>query len=254
MDITPIALSEGKAYALDARTMHLDSATRTRDAPTGHLIISPYPTKYMYHWRLPDGPTFCLRPSDLKMSPWNTRCSRACRPRPSRNGSSAHQTDHTRDAHTLCNIRLREGDGPRRGNQGGRQEADDWYGKVDHGSLASKKASLRSSSMTPSRKGLGYKLVDTVIGIGHEKELKRYTDISFRQPNMLSMCRKLGCAIEPSKKGLPGKPQSCLNGYEDVARGRSSFPRFLVVAPQVPKSLGLDIVPREAPEGCTSIL
>ena len=44
-------------------------------------------------------------------------------------------------------------------------------------------------------KGLGYKLVDTVIGIGHEKGVEEiYGFVLSDNRNMLNMCRKLGCS------------------------------------------------------------
>ena len=49
MDINPIALSDGKALALDARII-LDAHYSSGPQAHPHLIISPYPTKYVTHW------------------------------------------------------------------------------------------------------------------------------------------------------------------------------------------------------------
>ena len=52
-------------------------------------------------------------------------------------------------------------------------------------------------------KGLGFKLVDMVIGIGHEKGLKEiYGYVLSENMRMIHMCRRLGCTIEPLEEGI----------------------------------------------------
>jgi acetyltransferase len=52
-------------------------------------------------------------------------------------------------------------------------------------------------------KGLGYKLVDMVIGIGHEKGVEEiYGFVLSNNTKMLNMCSKLGCAIEPMEDDI----------------------------------------------------
>ena len=52
-------------------------------------------------------------------------------------------------------------------------------------------------------KGLGYKLVDMVIGIGHEKGVKEiYGFVLSNNTKMLNMCSKLGCTIEPMEDDI----------------------------------------------------
>ena len=61
MDINPIAISDGKAYALDSRIILGGEATGSvQHYP--HLIITPYPTRYVTPWTLPDGTEVLLRP------------------------------------------------------------------------------------------------------------------------------------------------------------------------------------------------
>ncbi|OPY72963.1 MAG: Acetyltransferase Pat [Syntrophorhabdus sp. PtaU1.Bin002] len=62
IDINPLAISNGKASALDARII-LD---KNHDAAAGrsphpHLIITPYPTRYTIPWQLSDGTEVLLR-------------------------------------------------------------------------------------------------------------------------------------------------------------------------------------------------
>ncbi|MDD5167553.1 MAG: bifunctional acetate--CoA ligase family protein/GNAT family N-acetyltransferase [Syntrophales bacterium] len=61
MDMNPIAISAGKAVALDARII-LDQHYIQRDAPYPHLVFTPYPMRYVTHWRLPNGTDVLLRP------------------------------------------------------------------------------------------------------------------------------------------------------------------------------------------------
>ena len=52
-------------------------------------------------------------------------------------------------------------------------------------------------------KGLGYKLVDMVIGIGHEKGVEEiYGFVLSDNLKMLNMCSKLGCTIEPMEDDI----------------------------------------------------
>ena len=50
MDINPIALSDGKAIALDARIILDENYRNGSSSSAPHLIISPYPTKYITNW------------------------------------------------------------------------------------------------------------------------------------------------------------------------------------------------------------
>lgn len=62
IDINPLAISNGKASALDARIIidkEYDPAACRSTHP--HLIITPYPTRYTTPWRLSDGTEVVLR-------------------------------------------------------------------------------------------------------------------------------------------------------------------------------------------------
>ncbi len=64
MDINPLAVSGGKAFALDARIIlgadHVEGKAAASAYP--HLVITPYPTRYVTPWRLSDGTEVILRP------------------------------------------------------------------------------------------------------------------------------------------------------------------------------------------------
>jgi acetyltransferase len=61
-DINPLAISNGKAFALDARIVIDKDYDTTGRSPYPHLIITPYPTRYITPWKLSDGTEVLLRP------------------------------------------------------------------------------------------------------------------------------------------------------------------------------------------------
>jgi acetyltransferase len=61
MDINPLSVSDGKFYALDARII-IDQTVTEKTDPHSHLVIMPYPSKYVTPWRLDDGTEVILRP------------------------------------------------------------------------------------------------------------------------------------------------------------------------------------------------
>lgn len=62
IDINPLAISKGKANALDARIIIDKSFQATGRSTYPHLIITPYPTRYITPWQLSDGTKVLLRP------------------------------------------------------------------------------------------------------------------------------------------------------------------------------------------------
>jgi len=62
IDINPVAVRTGTATALDARII-LDPDTPAGGPPDyAHLMITPYPTRYIQYWRCHDGRRVLLRP------------------------------------------------------------------------------------------------------------------------------------------------------------------------------------------------
>ncbi len=61
MDINPIGVSKGKPFALDARII-IDPSNIEYTVPYKHLVMTPYPSRYIVSWRLNDGQEITLRP------------------------------------------------------------------------------------------------------------------------------------------------------------------------------------------------
>ena len=61
IDIDPLVIGHGETYALNARMM-IDGEYVEHGSPYPHLVITPYPTRYVTSWRLPDGVEVLLRP------------------------------------------------------------------------------------------------------------------------------------------------------------------------------------------------
>ncbi len=203
MDINPIALSNGKAFALDARVI-LDANYKNHSSSHPHLIISPYPTKYMAHWRLPDGSDVLLRPVRPEDEPLEHEMLTSLSQKTLKERFFQPIKQITHEMHTrLCNIdyeremaivaEIREGNQKRLIGMGRLIMEPDLkkgeFAVIVHDAYQGK--------------GLGYKLVDTVIGIGHEKGVEEiYGFVLSDNTNMLNMSRKLGCTIEPLEEGI----------------------------------------------------
>ena len=61
MDINPLVVSGDELYVLDARII-IDPKVPEQGEAHPHLVIMPYPTKYVTPWRLKDGTEVTLRP------------------------------------------------------------------------------------------------------------------------------------------------------------------------------------------------
>jgi len=61
IDINPLAISNGKGCALDARIIIDRNYVATGRSAYPHLIITPYPTRYTTPWQLSDGTEVLLR-------------------------------------------------------------------------------------------------------------------------------------------------------------------------------------------------
>ncbi len=205
MDINPLAVSQGKAVALDARILLDREALSERFPPYGHLAIAPYPTRYMTPWRLNDGTEVILRPIRPEDEPMEYEMLATCSEETIRARfyqsikqishlmlvRSCH-IDYDRDMTIVAEIRSDKkrrivGIGSltvdvNRGNAGE-------FGIIVHDEFQGK--------------GLASKLLDVLIGIAGERGLKEF--YGYLEPTngrMTYLCEKLGMTRSRSPEDL----------------------------------------------------
>jgi acetyltransferase len=61
IDINPLVIADGKIAAVDARIV-IDESVLEGKPRMPHLVLTPYPTRYVAPWRLSDGTEVLLRP------------------------------------------------------------------------------------------------------------------------------------------------------------------------------------------------
>jgi len=203
MDINPIAISNGKASALDARiVIDKDALEYTTQYP--HLVITPYPTRYITPWRLLDGTEVLLRPIRPEDEPVEREMLSSLSEETLRGRFFQVIKNITHEMLIrFCNIdydremaivaELREGEKRRIIGIGRLILESDFknaeFAVVVHDDYQGK--------------GLGYKLVDMLIGIGQEKRLdKIYGMILTDNRRMLKICEELGFTIDNQSDGV----------------------------------------------------
>ncbi len=197
MDINPIAVSQGKAVALDARII-LDQECRTgKVSAYPHLVITPYPTRYVTPWRLSDGTEVILRPirpedEPLEHEMLTTVSEATIRSRFYQNLKNISHAMHVRSCHIdydrdmaiVAEIRQ---DQKRRLIGIGSLAID-----ANGGAGASGEFAVLVHDDFGGR-GLASKILDILIGIATERGLKEF--YGFLEPTngrMAALCEKLG--------------------------------------------------------------
>mgnify|MGYP000120137851 CR=1 FL=1 len=203
MDINPLAISDGKAYALDARIV-IDQSVLEPASPYPHLVISPYPMRYVTPWRLSNGTEVLLRPVRPEDEPLEKEMLTGLSEEALRGRFFQIIKKITHEMLIrFCNIdydremaivaELREGERKRLIGIGRLIIEPDFrkgeFAVVIHDDFQSK--------------GLGYKLVDMIIGIAQEKGLKEiYGIVLTDNTRMLTLCKRLGFHITHLPDGI----------------------------------------------------
>jgi acetyltransferase len=198
MDINPLVISNGKAYALDARII-LDQESLEYKSQYPHLVITPYPIRYVMQWRLSDGAEVILRPikpedellvrdmlATLSEETLKERFFQIIK-------SITHEM-----LIKLCNI-----DYDREMTIVAEVREDQKRKLIGIGGLMIEPDFTKGEFAVVVHdiyqgKGLGYKLINILIGIAQEKGLEEF--YGFVLPNnrrMLRLCQKLGFNIKP---------------------------------------------------------
>jgi acetyltransferase len=193
MDINPLVVSEGKLCVLDARII-LDKNALDRTETYPHLVIMPYPTKWVTPWRTKDGTEVTLRPIRPEDEPMELEFIRGLSSESSRFRFFQIIKDLPHEALVrFCNIdydremafiaETREGD--RKVEVGvSRLILEPNKKKGEFAIVVSDKYQA---------KGLGIKLVDMLIEVAKEKGVESiYGIIMGENLKMIRLCEKLG--------------------------------------------------------------
>lgn len=195
IDVAPLVISKGQPYVLGARVI-LSEVRPLQGRPYPHLVISPYPIRYVSAWRMKDGTEVALRPVRPEDEPMLTdMLSRLTEQSMRARFFSVFRYFSHDMLSRLCNVdydrhmaiiaEIREDSQPciigtarliAEANMEGAEFAvvvrDDYQ-----------------------RKGLGYKLIDMIIGIGQDWGLKEiYGEVLTENEKMLALTRRLGFA------------------------------------------------------------
>lgn len=197
IDINPLAVSGEGIYALDSRIV-LDPQDLDFEDPYRHLVIMPYPVKYITPWRLKDGTDVLLRPIRPEDEPLEAELI----------GGLSDETSRFRFFQVIrtithemlvryCNIDYdREmaiiAEYTRRG-----KKRNIGVGRliIEPGEKRAEFAVVVADEF--QGKGLGTKLVDMLIGIGVDKGLESvYGIVLPDNKKMMDLCRALGFDIK----------------------------------------------------------
>jgi acetyltransferase len=203
MDVNPIAISNGKACALGARII-LDRSCPIYSVPYPHLIISPYPTRLMVPWRLPDGTEVLLRPirpedeplqhemlSSLSDETLRARFYQTIRNIPHEMHVRMCNIDYDREMAIVAEVRQNE---KKRFIGMVRLIIEPDFKKGEFAVIVHDDYQGR---------GLANKMLDMVIGVAQEKGLEEF--YGYVQPSnkkMLKACSRLGMTGEMIPEGL----------------------------------------------------
>lgn len=199
VDINPLAVSNGKLYALDARIILDPEALSKRGESYPHLAIVPYPTKWVTPWRLTDGTDVILRPVRPEDEPLELEFVRSLSDESSRARffriikNLKHESlvrfsniDYDREMAFIAETK----------------EADGRRVEIGVGRLVLQQNRRRGEFAVVvadkyQDKGLGTKLVDMLINWAEEKGLESiYGIILPENRRMIQLSEKLGFRIE----------------------------------------------------------
>jgi acetyltransferase len=193
MDINPLAVSGGSFLALDARIIADQNAIEQTEAYP-HLVILPYPTRYVTTWTLKGGTEVTLRPIRPEDEPMESEFIRGLSPETSRFRFFHTIKDLTHEALVrFCNI-----------------DYDREMAFVAETAKENRKIEIGVSRLIiePNKrrgeiaiviadnyqgKGLGTKLLDLLIKVAEEKGLESiYGIILPDNSRMVHLCKHLG--------------------------------------------------------------
>jgi acetyltransferase len=196
IDINPLVVSGGSACAVDARIV-IDESVMAGKPKFPHMVITPYPTRYVTPWKLSDGTDILLRPIRPEDEPMEAELLATVSQETLRGRFFENSVNVDHDMLVrFCNIDYdREMAIVAELTQGKKKRiigVGRLMGEADRG--RGEFAVLVHDEF--HRKGLGFKLTDMIIGIAQEKgltEINGYIDANNRR--MLRVAAELGFVV-----------------------------------------------------------
>jgi len=228
MDINPLFMSGGNVVAADVRIV-LDPRSADYAIPYPHLVIMPYPTKYVVPWKLKDGTDVLLRPIRPEDEAIESEFINGLSEETSRYRffSIVRNLPHS-DLVRFCNIDYdREMAIIAEVNEGGRRR------EIGVGRVITEPDRRRGEfavviSDQYQGKGLGRKLVDMLIDIAEGKKLESIYGVVLRDnQNMLSLCREMGFTLRSEEDVVRVELQ-----LEYPQAAPQALPMFSTTSPQ----------------------
>lgn len=198
LDINPLAVSGEMMIALDARIV-LDPVAAQKEMPEySHLIISPYPARYITPWQTKDGKMLILRPikpedEALEKKALEVLSQESLR---FRFFKIPHKVTHEMLIR-FCNI-----DYDREmtiiaeyNNNGGKRSVGNSRLLIQADGVSGEFAVLVADDF--HGQGLGIKLTDMIIGIAREKGLTTLYGVALSENvQMINLAKRLGFTVE----------------------------------------------------------
>ena len=198
LDINPLVVSGDRAIALDARIVIDENAVKQEQSEFSHLIISPYPTRYIQPWLCRDGRSVLLRPIRPEDEPLEHELIAGLSPESSRFRFFYIIKDISHEMLSrFCNIDYSREIAIIAESNTGRKIRNVGVGRlvIQPGTQIGEFATLVTDDFQGV--GLGHKLTDMLIGIAQEKGLtSMYGVILKDNPKMVGLARNLGFTIE----------------------------------------------------------
>ncbi|MGD0229451.1 MAG: GNAT family N-acetyltransferase [Syntrophorhabdales bacterium] len=203
MDIDPLAISRGAPMALDAKIV-IDPTCLEYDPPYPHLVIAPYPAKYITPYMLSDGRQVLLRPIRPEDEPLEYEMLASLSPETVRGRffQSIANLSHA-ELTRFCNIDYE------REMAFVAELGQDAVRRIVGVSRIIIESDFRAGEFAVlvqddyQNKGLGYKMLDMVIGVAQEKKLEMlYGIVLSDNYRMLNICRQSGFTLGRLEDGL----------------------------------------------------
>ncbi|KPK46493.1 MAG: acetyl-CoA synthetase [Dehalococcoidia bacterium SM23_28_2] len=197
IDINPLAVCTDGIYALDSRII-LDPQAADDEDLHRHLVIMPYPVKYITPWRLKDGTEVLLRPIRPEDEPMEAELISGLSEETSRFRFFQPIRNITHEMLVrYCNIDYDREMAIIAEYTKGRKKRNIGVGRLitEPGEKRAEFAVVVADDF--QGQGLGKKLVDVLIGIGEEKGLESiYGIVLPDNTKMIVLCRALGFEIK----------------------------------------------------------